>query len=187
MKRLTTCTAEKLRNYPVRSQALNSSGMKHYHKKLKYRPRVKKQQKFKMRDRVRHLTKYATDVNQKFYKSYTSGRDPNTAIWSKVVYTVEGSKQKNRMKQYFLTNNKWYYPYELQLVPYGVEKLEFDIPKEQKKSPQKKVVRFAPESNVWAELDPDNIIQSKQAFFKSWAKEETGAYSSTFYKGSEET
>lgn len=118
------------------------SGLKHYNKKLKYKPRVKKQQKFKMRDKARHLTKYATDVNQKFYKSYTSGRDKHTAIWSKNVYTVQGSKQKNRMKQYQLSNNKWYFPFELQKIEYGVQKLNVDIPKKTRAAPKKKKSPF---------------------------------------------
>jgi len=44
-------------------------GFKHFNKKLKGRPKLKKQRVYKMRDKARHLTKYSTDVNQKFYKS----------------------------------------------------------------------------------------------------------------------
>ena len=114
-------------------------------------------------DGVRHLTKYATDVNQKFFKSYTSGRDKHTAIWSKNVYTVQGSKQKNRMKQYQLSNNKWYYPFELQKIEYGVQKMTVDIPKKKRAPPKKKKVTFSgdPVSNVWSELSPENVIEKE--------------------------
>ncbi len=152
----------KIKKQPSQITGKDVIGLKHYHKKLTYQPKIKKQPVFKMRDRVRHLTKYSTDVNQKFFKSYTSGRDKHTAIWSKTVYTVIGSKKKNRMHQYMLSNNKWYYPYEMQLVPYGVLKLDVDIPKKKRAAKPKKKVTFSgdPESNIWTELSPDNIIET---------------------------
>ncbi len=151
----------KIKRQPSQVSGKEVIGLKHYHKKLKYRPRIKKQPVFKLKDRVRHLTKYSTDVNQKFFKSYTSGRDKNTAIWSKNVYTVIGKKQKNRMKQYYLTNNKWYYPYELQGLPYGTQKLDVIVPKKKRAKPKKKVTFSGdPVSNIWTELSPDNILES---------------------------
>ncbi len=153
--------SRKIKKAPSQVTGKDVVGLKHYNKKLKYKPRVKKQPVFKLKDRVRHLTKYSTDVNQKFYKSYTSGRDKNTAIWSKPVYTVIGKKKKNRLHQYFLSNNKWFYPYELQLVPFGVMKLNVDIPKKKRAKP-KKTVTFSgdPGSNVWSELSPENVVES---------------------------
>ena len=139
-------------------------GFKHYNKKLKGRPKLKKQPRFKMKDRVRHLTKYSTDVNQKFYKSYTSGRDNTTAIWSKLVFTVQGKRTKARMPQYQLSNNKWYWPYELQKISYGVRKLEIDIPKKVRapRKPKPKVIHGPPSKKVYAELDPRNIRRGKR-------------------------
>jgi len=138
-------------------------GFKHFNKKLKGRPKLKKQRVYKMRDKARHLTKYSTDVNQKFYKSYTSGRDNKTAIWSKNVFTVQGKRTKSRMPQYQLSNMKWYYPYELQWIQYGVKKLKVDIPKKVQAPRKKKTPMIRePSSKVYAELDPRNIRRSKR-------------------------
>ena len=156
--------SRKIRNLPslVSGESM-VEGFRHYNKKLKGRPRMRKQPKFKMRDRVRHLTKFATDKNQKFFKSYTSGRDPHTAIWSKLVYTVQGKRTRDRMPQYELSNKKWYWPYELQKIPYGVKKLKIDIPKKvraKKKRPPK--IQGVPSKKVYAELDPRNIMTGKR-------------------------
>ena len=139
-------------------------GFRHYNKKLKGRPKLRKQPRFKMRDRVRHLTKYSTDVNQKFYKSYSSGRNKHTAIWSKLVFTVQGKRTRDRMPQYQLSNMKWYWPYELQLIPYGVKKLQIDIPKKVQapRKPKTKVIHGQPSKKVYAELDPRNIRRGKR-------------------------
>ena len=154
----------KIKNLPsLISGKQLAQGFKHYNKTLKGRPKLKKQKVYKMRDRVRHLTKYSTDVNQKFFKSYTSGRDKNTAIWSKNIFTVQGKRTKSRMPQYLLSNNVWYYPYELQYIQYGVKKLKVDIPRKVRAPKKKKVpVIREPNSKVYAELDPRNIKRSKR-------------------------
>ena len=139
-------------------------GFRHYNKPLKGRPTLKKQRVYKMKDKVRHLTKYSTDVNQKFYKSYTSGRNKHTAIWSKLVFTVREKRTRDRIPQYQLSNMKWYYPYELQLIPYGVKKLEIDIPKNIKAPRKKKpkAIHGQPSKKVYSELDPRNIREGKR-------------------------
>ena len=166
----------KIKNLPslVTGEDLKT-GFKHFNKKLKGRPKLRKQPTFRMRDRCRHLTKYSTDVNQKFYKSYTSGRDPHTAIWSKLVYTVQGKKTKDRMPKYQLSNNKWYWPYELQKIPYGVRKLNVEIPKIKRAPKKKKAPHYGELSDaVWAEslpaepkkisseIDTSNIVTKKR-------------------------
>ena len=100
-------------------------GITHYNKKLKRNPKQKKQPIYKKNQRVRHLLKSAMDVNTVLWKSYNAFRDRKTHVWSKTVYPITDKKKKGRLNQY-LVNGKWFWPYQLQLVPGAVIALKAD-------------------------------------------------------------
>ena len=114
-------------------------GIKHYNRKLKQIPKKRKQPKFKVDQRVRTLTKSAMDVNTVLWKSYNAFRDPKTAIWTKTVSPIKEKRVKGRTMMY-LVRDKWYYPYQLQLVDKVItlESDEVVVPKKPKANPMSK-------------------------------------------------
>ena len=126
-------------------------GIRHYNNKLKRNPKQKKQPIFKKKQRVRHLLKSAMDVNTILWKSYNAFRDRKTHIWSKTVYPITDKKRKGRLNQY-LVHEKWYWPFQLQLVTGEVIKLQADKPKPKPK-PRAKARKRVPQ----AELSQQNV------------------------------
>ena len=127
-------------------------GVKQKNRKLKRDPKRRKQPKYAIGDRVRALTKNAMDVNQVLYKSYNAFRDSKTAIWTKSIYTVKNTKKKGNTKQYRLSNDKWYYPWQLQRVTQVIklEKINTPLPKPVPAKPKPK----RPEPKVVAKAIP---------------------------------
>ena len=152
--------SRKIRELPGavnKEQVHAKKGIKHYNEKLKRRPKVKKQRNYKVGDRVRALTKWATDVNTKMYKSYTSGRDPKTAIWTKTIYKVTAKSKNRRMPMYTLSNGKQYFSYQLQPILHGAKKLEVVIPKE-KRTRAAKPKRPPARRDISSKLSTTNIL-----------------------------
>lgn len=130
----------KIKGLPVNfTGAQISKGIKHFNKKIKKRPKIRKQPVFKKKQRVRHLLKPAGDVNQAFYKSYQGYRDKKTHIWSRTVYPIQDKRKKGRLYQY-LVNKKWRYPYSLQLISGTPEILQKEKIVRPKPKPKPKVV-----------------------------------------------
>jgi len=139
-------------------------GITHYNRKLKRKPKARKQPVYKvMKDKVRHLLKSAMDVNTILWKSYNAFRDRKTHIWSKTVFLVKDKKRKGRTVQYFVSD-KWFYPWQLQLVAGPV--LVIQAPKPVKKKvaakPKKKIPR--------AEISSSNLrrgtrVRRKTSFY----------------------
>ena len=136
-------------------------GLKHYNRKLKLNPRAKAQPVFKLKDRVRHLLKSAMDVNTVMWKSYNAFRAKKTGIWSKTVYPVAGKRKKGRIYQYFV-NERWFFPYQLQLIKGSVIQIQAEKPVAKPK-PQKKVAKKKKVAQV--ELRRGTRVRKKTTFY----------------------
>ena len=112
-------------------------GLTFHNRKLPLNPRPKKQPNFKKGQRVRHLLKSAMDVNTVLWKSYNAFRDRKTHVWSKTVYKIQDKRKKGRLFQYQV-NNKWFFPYQLQLVKGEVIKIQAPQPVKRKVVPKPK-------------------------------------------------
>ena len=113
-------------------------GLVKYNRKLKKKPKQKKQPVYYVNQRCRVLTKNARDPNRTLYKSYNVFRHKRLNNWTKTVYTIKRKKKKGYTYVYEI-NNSWYYPWEIQIV---VGKLiTLQAPRPKKKPPNKKVSR----------------------------------------------
>ena len=141
-----------------------TKGIKHFNRKLKRKPRQKKQPVYKKKDRVRHLLKSAMDVNTILWKSYNAFRDRKTHIWSKTVYAVQDKKRKGRTVQY-LVNGKWFYPWQLQLVKGPVFQLRAPKPVRKKVTPKPK--KKVPRAEIsTANLRRGTRVRQKTQFYQ---------------------
>ena len=138
-------------------------GLIHFNRKLKKKPKTRKQPTFKIKDRVRHLLKSAMDVNTVLWKSYNAFRDRKTHVWSKNIYSVRDKKRKGRTTQY-LVNDKWFFPWQLQLVIGEVVVLKAPKPirKQAPMKPKKKVAQAEISS---ANLRRGTRVRKKTVFY----------------------
>ena len=123
-------------------------GLKHYNRILVKKPKQKKQPVYRVGQKVRHLLKHALDPSPTLWKSYQVFRDVKTHAWSKQVFRINKKKRKGYTNMY-LVNNKFFYPWQLQVVTGQVIKIEAPKPKIQKvikltKAEKKKLPKDAP-------------------------------------------
>ena len=137
-------------------------GLSHHHNKLPEVPKKKEQPTFKVGTKVRALTKFSTDVNQKFYKSYLSGKNKNTSIWSAQVYTITSVRKLRRYPRYLLSNNKEYWSWELQPIHYGVRKLTVKHKPEARQKPKKTKPPKIQKQKQSSEVSESNILTGKR-------------------------
>ena len=117
------------------------SGLTHYNRDLKRKPKQKRQPIYKVNQRCRVMTKNARDVNQILYKSYTNFRDKKLQTWTKTIFKIKKKKKKGYSYVYEV-NNKWYYPWEIQIVTGPLIKLDAPAAAKKKAPPKRGVNLF---------------------------------------------
>ena len=110
-------------------------GFNSSNRKLKQKPKQKKQPVYSLNQRCRVLTKNARDPNRTLYKSYNVFRHKRLNNWTKTIFTIKKKKKKGYTYVYEV-NGKWYYPWEIQIVVGKLITLEAP-PKPKKKTPKK--------------------------------------------------
>mgnify|MGYP000041175852 FL=1 len=130
-------------------------GLTHYNRKLKHKPKQKKQPVYSLNQRCRVLTKNARDPNRTLYKSYNVFRHKRLNNWTKTIMTIKKKKKKGYTYVYEVSG-KWYYPWEIQIVTGKLITLE--APKPKKKTP-KKVPKIKVKS---AEISVSNLRRGRR-------------------------
>ena len=116
--------------------------VKRYHRKLKHIPTKKKQPKYAVGQRVRHLMRQAMG-KVAFYKSYEGLRSKKHQMWSKTIYAITEVKKLGHYLHYKV-NGAWRRAHELQLIERPVVRLEprnQRPPEKPKKKPAPKPVK----------------------------------------------
>lgn len=119
--------------------------VKRHHRKLKHIPTKKKQPKYVVGQRVRHLMRQAMG-KVAFYKSYEGLRSKKHQMWSKTIYAITQVKKLGHYLHYKV-NGDWRRAHELQLIERPVVRLEprnQRPPEKPKKKPVRKPVKAKP-------------------------------------------
>jgi len=98
-------------------QDLNQGAPKRKNRKLKFAPTAREQPIFKKNNLVRHLTHRAQGKTA-FWKSYESTSVEKRENWSKIykITKIQRPGKYDLIHKYFV-NGKWFFAYQLQLVP----------------------------------------------------------------------